>query len=454
MNEPSTQALRARAEARVQARAPLTPVAVGDLSHDALRHAVHELQVHQIELEIQNEELRRTQAELDAARMRYFDLYDLAPVGYCSISENGFVVEGNFTAANLLDVVRSDLVGKPVSCFIVKADQDIYYRCRKALFDTTRPQDCDLRMLKRDGTVFWAHVRITAIDTLAEPSRAGMAVERLVLSDISERKRLDATLQQKNAELETARAAADRASQAKSDFLSNMTHELRSPLNSILGFAQLLDMGEPPPSPAQKSNIDQILRAGWYLLDLIGEILDLTSVESGQARLTLEPVVLDEVLDGCRRAVQEQARKKGIHMDIKPAGGTTAVLADRTRLRQVLVHLLRNAIQYNRTNGTLEVSCLAVVGQRMRIRVRDTGEGLTAAKLAGLFQPFNRLGRETGSVGGTGVGLALSKRLVELMGGTMGAESTPGVGSTFWVEVNLPPAPTTATERTGPGASS
>ncbi len=437
MTDHSWQALRARAEDTLQTRAALALPSPSDLSQEAMRQTLHELQVHQIELEMQNDELRRTQGELDAARIRYFDLYDMAPVGYCSVSENGFILDANFTAASLLNVVRSDLVNKLVSRFIVKGDLDIYYHCRKRLAESGAPQDCELRMIKRDGNPFWAHMRITATDASPVQISAGMPVERLVLSDISDRKRLDAALQQKNQDLETARAAADRASQAKSDFLSNMTHELRSPLNSILGFAQLLDMGVPPPSTAQKSSIDQILRAGWYLLDLIGDILDLTSIESGQLKLVLEPVALDEVLEACRLAVLIQAQNKGVRMDVKPVGDAMLVAVDRSRLQQIVQHLLRNAIQYNRVNGTLEVSCIAVAGQRVRIRVCDSGEGLTAAKLAGLFQPFNRLGRETRSEAGTGVGLALSKRLVELMGGAIGAESTPGVGSVFWVELNL-----------------
>jgi len=452
-SEYSRQALRERAEDLVPARAALTLAALDQMSQADMRNTVHELQVHQIELEMQNEELRQTQFELDAARARYFDLYDMAPVGYCSVSENGFIVEANFTVATLLDRVRSDLVNKPVSRFIVKADQDVYYCCRKALFDTSAPQDCDLRVLKRDGTPLWVHMRITATGVSAATLGAGAPVERLVLSDISERKRLELALQQRNLDLEAARAAADRASQAKSDFLSNMTHELRSPLNSILGFAQLLDLSATPPTAEQKSSIDQILRAGWYLLDLIGEILDLTAIESGQLKLALEPVPLVRVLDECQRTVEEQARKRNIQMHFMPGDETTLVLVDSARMQQIMGHLLRNAIQYNRANGSLEVTCIPAAGNRVRIRVRDTGEGLTPQKLSGLFQPFNRLGRETSAAVGTGVGLALSKRLVELMGGAIGAESTPGVGSVFWVEVNLAQASTTSLARPFQGAS-
>ena len=232
-----------------------------------------------------------------------------------------------------------------------------------------------------------------------------------------------------------ARAVADRANQAKSDFLSNMTHELRSPLNAILGFAQLIDMGVPPPTAAQKTNVDQILRAGWYLLDLIGEVLDLTSIESGKLTLVMKPMPLAELLTDCRVLMEAQANKKNIHMEFCMDPHGLAAHADRTRLKQVLVNLLSNAIKYNRPGGTVKVTCTKHPGQRLRIRVQDSGEGLSAEKLAQLFQPFNRLGRESSAEEGTGIGLAVSKRLVELMGGAIGARSTVGIGSEFWLEL-------------------
>ena len=432
----SLAALRSRAEDQAHTQATVDATSLQHLSHEAMRTMLHELQVHQIELEMQNEELRQTQVELDATRARYFDLYDLAPIGYCTVSEHGLILEANFTAAALLDVVRSDLVNKPVSRVIVKADQDIYYQCRKALFDTGTPQDCELQMLKRSGAAFWVHMRVSA----AQDSK-GAPVQRMVLSDISERKQLDGVLLAKNHELEVARAVADKANQAKSDFLSNMTHELRSPLNAILGFAQLMEMGTPAPSPAQATNINQILRAGWYLLDLVGEILDLTSIESGQLKLVLEPVPLSEVLQDSRAGIAATAQKAGIQLHFGQVNTALRVHADRARLQQVMTHLLSNAIKYNRTGGMVEVTCSVEDHQRLRVGVRDTGYGLSVDKIVHLFQPFNRLGRETSAEEGTGVGLALSKRLVELMGGAIGAHSTVGVGSEFWVEINLAGVP-------------
>ncbi|MBK6596346.1 MAG: PAS domain S-box protein [Burkholderiales bacterium] len=268
--EWSLETLRVRAEARAKAAPNHGLAHTQDLSPENLRALVHELQVHQIELEMQNDQLRQTQASLDATRSRYFDLYDLAPIGYCTVSELGLILETNFTAASMMAAARSDLVGKPLSRFIVKADQDTYYRCRKTLFEHGSPQECELKMLKRSGSAFWVQMRVSAAQ---DPS--GAPVQRMVMTDISQRKHLDELLLANNQELEVARAVADRANQAKSDFLSNMTHELRSPLNAILGFAQLIDMGAPPPTASQKTNVDQILRAGWYLLDLIGEVLDL-----------------------------------------------------------------------------------------------------------------------------------------------------------------------------------
>ncbi|QTN27176.1 PAS domain S-box protein [Rhodoferax sp. AJA081-3] len=432
-NHP-TQSLRRRAEDRAYAQATTSKTGdTQDVSMDAARNMLHELRVHQIELEMQNEELRQTQVDLDAARARYFDLFDMAPVGYCTVAESGLITEANFTAATLLNLARSDLVNKPISQLITQPDQDVYYRCRKALLATGTPQECELQMRRRDGAAFWAHLCIS----MAQDG-AGTPVQRMVLNDISQRKQMDESLRTKSQELEAARAVADKASLAKSDFLSHMSHELRSPLNAILGFAQLMATALPAPNPAQANSIQQILRAGWYLLDLIGEILDLTSIEAGQLKLEPEPVQLSEFLQECSSNLAAGARRAGITVQFEPAPAGADVVVDRARLHQVMTHLLSNAIKYNRPGGSVQVSCSVVPQQRLRLEVRDTGFGMTPNKLALLFQPYNRLVRETGGAEeGTGVGLALSKRLMELMGGSIGAHSKLGVGSVFWIEMKL-----------------
>lgn len=436
------QTLRRRAEdwARAQPDASDSR-GTGDPSLDTTRNMLHELRVHQIELEMQNEELRQTQVELDAARARYFDLFDLAPVGYCTVSESGLITEANFTAATLLNLSRSDLANKPISQWIAKADQDVYYRCRKALLATGTPQACELQMLRRDCAAIWVYMCIsTAQDSTGAP------VQRMVLHDISERKHMDAAMRIQSQELEAARAVADKASLAKSDFLSHMSHELRSPLNAILGFAQLMATATPAPSPAQTNSLQQILRAGWYLLDLIGEILDLTSIEAGQLKLTPEPVALALILKECATNVAENAGRAGIQVHFADAPAALDVLVDHARLHQVLNHLLSNAIKYNRPGGTVQVSCSLKSEQRLRLEVRDTGYGMTTDKLAQLFLPYNRLVRETGDAEeGTGVGLALSKRLVELMGGNIDVRSVLGKGSVFWIDL-----PVAGTPQQGP----
>ena len=263
----------------------------------------------------------------------------------------------------------------------------------------------------------------------------------------AERERLAQNLRDQNAELEVAKREAEEANAAKSDFLSSMSHELRSPLNAILGFAQLMDSDTTSATPSQKASIGQILHAGWYLLELINEILDLAVIESGKLSLSLEPVSVAEVMPECEAIVEQQAVKRSITVTYPRWSLPHFIRADRTRLKQVLINLLSNAIKYNRPGGSVVVEC-TVVGTRTRLTIRDTGLGLSPPKLALLFQPFNRLGRETTGEEGTGIGLVMSKLLVELMGGVIGVESEVGVGSVFWFELDSSQAPSLRSEET------
>ena len=231
-----------------------------------------------------------------------------------------------------------------------------------------------------------------------------------------------------------------------------MSHELRTPLSAILGFAQLMESDSPPPTPSQKASIDQILHAGWYLLKLINEILDLAQIESGKLSLSPEPVSLAEVMVECQAMIEPQGQKRGIRMTFPRFDVPYFVGADRTRLKQVLINLLSNAIKYNQPGGTVVVDCTASTPERTRISVRDTGAGLPPEKLTQLFQPFNRLGQESSAEEGTGIGLVMSKRVVELMGGVIGVESTVGVGSVFWFELSSVAAPQLVVDRAEPAA--
>jgi signal transduction histidine kinase/CheY-like chemotaxis protein len=256
-------------------------------------------------------------------------------------------------------------------------------------------------------------------------------------------------VQQRTAELEREKAAlrsaeqlrlvAEEARHAKDEFLSRMNHELRTPLNAILGFAQILSSSpEEPLSGQQRRQVGHIETAGWHLLAMIDDLLDLSRIEAGTIRLSLEPTPLDMVIGDTVTMLSSLASRNAVvvRVDIDP--GVSRVLADVTRLKQVLANLLSNAIKYNSSGGSVTISARPVAGGRVAIRVSDTGQGMSAQQLAELFQPFNRLGRETGPVPGTGIGLVVTKKLMELMGGTIEVSSVEAQGSVF--SVSLPAA--------------
>jgi signal transduction histidine kinase/ActR/RegA family two-component response regulator len=240
---------------------------------------------------------------------------------------------------------------------------------------------------------------------------------------------------QREKELAEAKTFAENANQAKSAFLSSMSHELRTPLNAILGFSQILASETLPSTPAQKKEfVGHIIKAGRHLLSLINEILDLTKIESGAIVLSLEPVSISDILQECQTMIEPMGTQRNISVSF-PQPNDLHAHADRTRLRQVLLNLLSNAIKYNRAGGTVTVTCHALQAERIRITVQDTGPGLRPEQVDQLFQPFNRLGQEGGKEEGSGIGLVVTKRLVELMKGTIGVSSTAGKGSTFWIDL-------------------
>lgn len=309
----------------------------------------------------------------------------------------------------------------------------------------------ELTYIRKDGSRFPAIVSVSPLRDAADKVIGYL----LMGTDNTARKRveteqalLDArlreqqhALQETNVELEAARKAADKANLAKSEFLSSMSHELRTPLNAVLGFAQLLASEQPPPSVSQQRSLDQILKGGWYLLRLINEILDLAMIESGKTTMSQESMGLAEVLNDCRAMVGPEAQKRGIQLYFTHPERARFVHADRIRVKQVMINLLSNAIKYNRRGGSVIVSYDGAAGAMVRISVADTGAGLNPAQIEQLFQPFNRLGQEEGTEEGTGIGLVVTKQLVELMGGAIGVDSEPGVGTTFWVELEASTEP-------------
>ncbi len=349
---------------------------------------------------------------------------------------SGIISDVNKQMEALTGCTRDELIGAPFKNYFTDADRA--EAGIKRVLSETKLTNYELTARARDGKETVVSYNATTFYDRDRTLQGVFAAAR----DITERKILDHELQKTNVALQGAKLAAEKANLAKSDFLSNMSHELRSPLNAILGFAQLMESGTPPPTPGQRDSIDQILQAGWYLLKLINEILDLALIESGKLSLSPEPISLADVLGECRGMIEPLALKGGIGLTFpRFIDAPFFVKADRTRVKQVLINLLSNAIKYNRAGGTVEVNCTITAAGRTRIGVHDSGNGLPPEKLAQLFQPFNRLGQEAGIEEGTGIGLVVSKRLIELMGGEIGAESTVGVGSVFWIELDSTRAP-------------
>lgn len=342
---------------------------------------------------------------------------------------SGIITDVNNQMETLTGRSREELIGAAFKNYFTdpeRAEAGI-----KHVLCESKVTDYELTARAKDGTETDVSYNATTFHNRDGVLQGVFAAAR----DVTERKRWDKVLQENTVELEKAKAVAEKANLAKSDFLSSMSHELRSPLNAILGFTQLIESDTPPPTASQKASIDQILHAGWFLLELINDILDLAVVESGRLSLSLEAVSLPEVLIECQAMIEPQAQKRGISMSFPKFKDSCFIKADRTRLKQVLINLLSNAIKYNRAGGTVVVDCDLTQPGRMRISVRDTGAGLSPELLAQLFQAFNRLGKEATGEEGTGIGLVVSKRLVELMEGSIGAHSTVGTGSVFWIDL-------------------
>jgi PAS domain S-box-containing protein len=359
----------------------------------------------------------------------------------------GIITDVNQQMEALTDCTRDELIGAPFKNYFT--DPDWAEAGIKRVLSESKVTDFELTARARDGRETVVSYNLTTFHDRDRKLQGVFAAAR----DVTDRKRFEQKLQENNVELERAKAAAEKANLAKSNFLSSMSHELRSPLNAILGFAQLISSDSPPPTPAQTASIDQILHAGWYLLELINEILDLAQIESGKLALSLEPTSLAEVMFECQAMIEPQAHKRGITMTFPQFDSPCFVDADRTRVKQVLINLLSNAIKYNQANGSVVVDCAMSTPARIRVSVKDTGAGLPPDMLMQLFQPFNRLGQERSTEEGTGIGLVMSKRLVEMMGGLIGVESIVGSGSVFWFELNSASAPRFAVDRTEPAAS-
>ena len=272
----------------------------------------------------------------------------------------GIITDVNQQMEALTGCTRDELIGAPFKNYFT--DPDRAEAGIKRVLSGSKVTDYELTARARDGKETVVSYNATTFHDRDRKLQGVFAAAR----DVTERKRFEHTLQENNVELERAKAAAEKANLAKSDFLSSMSHELRSPLNAILGFAQLINSDSPPPTASQTASIDQILHAGWYLLELINEILDLAQIESGKLALSREPTSLAEVMLECQAMIEPQAQKRGIRMTFPQSGMPYFVDADRTRLKQVLINLLSNAIKYNQAERNSGGGLRAVAGRAAR----------------------------------------------------------------------------------------
>jgi len=348
----------------------------------------------------------------------------------------GIISDVNQQMEALTGCTRDELIGAPCKNYFTEPE-----RAEAAIARVLREgkvTNYELTAISRDGKETMVSYNASTFHDRDRKLQGVFAAAR----DMTDRKQFEHTLQENNVELESAKAAAEKANLAKSEFLSSMSHELRTPLNAVLGFAQLMASETPPPTMPQQRSIDQILKGGWYLLRLINEILDLAMIESGKVTMSHESMSLTDVLQDCQAMIGPQAEKRGILLSFPRFDSLYYVHADRTRVKQVMINLLSNAIKYNSGGGSVVVEVVMSGSKRVRVSVKDTGAGLTEEQMGQLFQPFNRLGQENSSEEGTGIGLVVTKQLVELMGGLIGVESEVGVGTIFWVELDASSAPT------------
>jgi PAS domain S-box-containing protein len=364
-------------------------------------------------------------------------MLDAAPDPMVGVNSDGVIVMVNVQTEAVFGRTREALLGQQIEILVPDRVKRAHPLHRDGYFrePRTRPMGEGLELAGRraDGTEFPAEISLSSVETDAGP----LAIA--AIRDITDRK-------MREQETRRAREDADRATEAKSDFLSRVSHELRTPLNSILGFGQLLDMEILPKE--QRRSVNQILEAGGHLLELINEILDIEKIASGRMTLSIEPVRLGMVLEEALQLVRPIADRVGVTLIAPTDMEDVHLQADRQRLKQVLLNLLSNAVKFNRPGGEVRI-----FGERdggsFSILVRDTGAGIDPEQIGNLFTAFDRLGAEKRGIEGTGLGLALSKSLVETMGGSIDADSTLGQGTTF--RVTLPVTePAAMTERERP----
>lgn len=367
------------------------------------------------------------QRSLQESETRHRAIFQSAVDGIIIIDTRGIIETINPAIIKIFGYTSDELVGNNISMLMPEpfaSQHDIFISSfTQKGSSTILGRERELFAQRKDGSVF--PVDIALDEMLLDSKRMFTGIIR----DVTDRK-------EDEQKIIRSKEEAERANQAKSDFLSNMSHELRTPLNAILGFSQLIEFEDTLPTDVAENN-QEILSAGHHLLKLINEVLDLSKIEAGHIDLTLEPVVYNDLLLECISLIDPIAKSNEINIIYPNNSDNILLRADRIRLKQVIVNLLSNAIKYNKKSGDVNINIEIVREDFCRISFRDTGQGIKQENISSLFKIFNRLEAENSAIEGTGIGLVITKRLVELMAGNIGVESEYGIGSTFWIEIPI-----------------
>lgn len=407
---------------RAEDRLKLENTPIDGLSNEDVRTLAHELRVHQIELEMQNSELRKDQTIITESRKKYSDLYNFAPVGYFTLDEKGLILDVNLTAARMLGNERSSLIKKTMSVFVVKEDQDILYLHRKKVIETKSKQSCELRILNiKDNQQFYAQLESKLAFDHEDKSKRML----VIINDITERKRMEEKLIEAEHEAETSNLA-------KLTFLANMGHELRTPLNAINGFTELLkDTISDKINDKQKRYLDNIYSSGKHLLEMINNILDLSEAATGKLELDIDEFSLPNLLNNMVARTKSSADIKNIDIRINLDENVSTIKADEVKVSKVVSTILDNAVKFTPAGGEIKIE-VASIADKVQVSIADTGIGVNPENKDTIFNAFEQAdGSYKRKFGGTGIGLAIAREFVEMHGGKIWLKTDTGSGSVF-----------------------